>query len=146
MKRSNRLVLLIGVFLAIVAFIGILLISSQPTTPNGDNQVPTELPTVVATADIPLGTRIQADQVTTQTLAVDARDATAFQDVSQVIGQVARQPVKTGGQITAATLTGGVSGTVINVQVPVGQRAIAMRVDQISGVGTVISAARRSLG
>ena len=30
MKRSNRLVLLVGVFLAIVAFVGILLLVRQP--------------------------------------------------------------------------------------------------------------------
>ncbi len=55
-----------------------------------------------------------------------------------MVGQVARQPVATGAQITATTLNGGLSGTVINVQTPAGQRAIAVRVDQISGVGTVI--------
>ena len=35
MKRSNRLVLLIGVFLAVIAFVGIalLLTSNKPTEP-----------------------------------------------------------------------------------------------------------------
>ena len=47
-------------------------------------------------------------------------------------------PWRQGGQITQTTLNGGLSGTVINVQTPAGQRAIAVRVDQISGVGTVI--------
>jgi pilus assembly protein CpaB len=62
----------------------------------------------------------------------------SFGDVSQVIGQIARQPVTAGGQITATTLTGGFSGTVIDIQTPAGLRAIAVRVDQTSGVGTVI--------
>ena len=136
MKRSNRLVLLIGVFLAIVAFVGILIISqggqSKPPA------APTEGPVVVATADIPLSTRISADQVTTKVILLSAKLPGAFTDVSQVIGEIARQPVATGGQITSTTLNAGVSGTVIDVQVPAGLRAISVKVDQTSGVGTVI--------
>ena len=63
MKRSNRLVLLVGVFLAIVAFVGILLISQGDGRRTVRPLPPTELPTVIATQDIPLGTAIRADQV-----------------------------------------------------------------------------------
>ena len=136
MKRSNRLVLLVGVFLAIVAFVGILLLVRQPATPS--TEVKTTGPVVVATTDIPLSTRIAADQVTTKEVALTGISAGAFTDPSQVIGQIARQPIANGAQITATTLNGGLTGTVIDVQVPIGQRAIAVRVDQISGVGTVI--------
>lgn len=138
MKRSNRLVLLVGVFLAIVAFVGILLLLQSPATPTGENAIPTEGDVVIATADIPLSTRIRADQVETRTLPIAAISAGAFADVSQVIGQVAREPVTAGAQITQTTLTGGQSGTVIDVTTPAGLRAIALRVDQTSGVGTVI--------
>ena len=139
MKRSNRLVLLIGVFLAIVAFVGILLLFQQAPTPGGGaNAIPTDGPVVIARKDIPLSTRIRADQVEVKTLPLAAISAGAFADVSQVIGQIARQPVTAGGQITATTLNGGLSGTVIDVQTPPGLRAIAVRVDQTSGVGTVI--------
>ena len=138
MKRSNRLVLLVGVFLAIVAFVGILLLVRQPNEGGGRETVPTDGPVVVATTDIPLSTRIAADQVTTKVVPLTGISAGAFTDVSQVIGQIARQPIASGAQITATTLNGGLTGTVIDVQVPVGQRAIAVRVDQISGVGTVI--------
>jgi pilus assembly protein CpaB len=139
LKRSNRLVLLIGVFLAVVAFVAVLLLLQNPQSPsNGQAEAPTTGPVVVATSDIPLSTRIRADQVEVKTLNLTAINAGAFQDVSQVVGQVARQPVAAGAQITQTTLNGGLSGTVINVQTPAGQRAIAVRVDQISGVGTVI--------
>jgi pilus assembly protein CpaB len=138
LKRSNRLVLLVGVFLAIVAFVGILLLVRSPGGENGPAKAPTDGPVVVATADIPLSTRIAADQVTVKTVPLTGISAGAFTDPSQVIGQIARQPIANGAQITATTLNGGLTGTVIDVQVPVGQRAIAVRVDQISGVGTVI--------
>ena len=137
MKRSNRLVLLVGVFLAIVAFVGILLLVRNPDNSQTTPPVPTTGKVVVATTDIPLSTRIRADQVTTTTLDLTAISPGAFQDPSQVIGQIARQPVAAKAQITQTTLNGGQQGT-IDVQTPAGQRAIAVRVDQISGVGTII--------
>jgi len=136
LKRSNRLVLLVGVFLAIVAFVGILLLVRQP--PSETAKTPTDGPVLVAASDIPLSTRIKPEQVKVITLALTAITPGAFTDPSQVVGQIARQPVATGAQITATTLSGGFTGAIIDVQVPVGQRAIAVRVDQISGVGTVI--------
>jgi Flp pilus assembly protein CpaB len=138
LKRSNRLVLLVGVFLAVVAFVGILLLLQTPASPSGENVAPTTTNVVVARADIPLSTRIRADQVETKTVAIADASVGSFGDVSQVIGQIARQPVVAGGQITQTTLTGGFTGTVIDIQTPAGLRAIAVRVDQTSGVGTVI--------
>jgi pilus assembly protein CpaB len=138
LKRSNRLVLLVGVFLAIVAFVGILLLLQQPTTPTGPAAVPTTADVVVAKADIPLSTRIRADQVELKTVPIAAAGVGTFTDVSQVIGQVARQQVAAGAQITETTLTGGLTGAIINIDTPPGLRAIAVRVDQTSGVGTVI--------
>ena len=138
MKRSNRLVLLVGVFLAIVAFVGILLLVRNPNGEGGPVKAPTTGSVVVAATDIPLSSRITAEQLNVITLDLTAISAGAFSDKSQVVGQIARQPIANGAQITTTTLNGGQTGTVINVQVPVGQRAIAVRVDQISGVGTVI--------
>ncbi len=96
MKRSNRLVLLIGVFLAIVAFVGILLLVRQPSDGNGTIRPPVDGPVVVAATDIPLSTRIKAEQVKTITLPLTSISAGAFTDPSQVIGQIARHPVATG--------------------------------------------------
>jgi pilus assembly protein CpaB len=137
LKRSNRLVLLVGVFLAIVAFVGILVMSRGSTEP-GTVKPPTTGPVVVATADIPLSTRIRADQLKVETLNLTAILPGAFTDISQVVGEIAREPVATGAQVTKETVGQTSSGTVIDVQTPPGFRAIAVRVDQTSGVGTVI--------
>ena len=136
MKRSNRLVLLVGVFLAVVAFVGIILLSGN----NGGGEIkpPTTGPVVVASQDIPLSTRIREDQVKTVTIDLTSMLAGAFTDPSQVIGKIAREPVASGGQITETTLSGGEAGAITDIQVPPGQRAIAVRVDQTTGVGTVI--------
>jgi Flp pilus assembly protein CpaB len=139
LKRSNRLVLLIGVFLAIIAFVGIALLLNGGNQNNPNNsQTVTELPTVIAKQDIPLGTRVTADMVDEQTLKVDERNATAFQDTSQVIGQIARRPITTGAQLSSDDFSTSTTGCA-TIDVPAGQRAIAVQVDQVSGVGTVIN-------
>jgi Flp pilus assembly protein CpaB len=140
LKRSNRLVLLIGVFLAVVAFVLVVVTLGNPPSAPPIAVEPTTGPVIVAKVDIPLSTRIRADQVDVKTLPLDAISQGAFKDVSQVVGQVARQPVAAGAQITQTTLTGGVAGAILDVNTPAGLRAIAVRVDQTSGVGTIIKA------
>jgi pilus assembly protein CpaB len=138
LKRSNRLVLLIGVFLAIVAFVGILALVRSP---EADTTIKpkTDGPVVVAAVDIPLSSNIAADQVTVITVPLTAILPGAFTDPSQVIGQIARQAVKKGGQITSATLSGGSNGVIVgNIDCPPTFRCMAVQVDQVSGVGTVI--------
>ena len=93
---------------------------------------------MVATTDIPLGTRITAEQVTAVNKPVAGRDADAFGDVSQVIGKVVREPVTSGAAITAKTLTGGAQGQVLDISCPATFRCMSVQVDQVTGVGTVI--------
>jgi Flp pilus assembly protein CpaB len=137
LKRSNRLVLLVGVFLAVVAFVGILLLVRTPSG-TATPAVPTTADVVVASADIPLSTRIRADQVTLKNVPLAAVSAGAYRDNSQVVGQIARQPITSGAQITPAIL--GVSGTgqITNINCPATFRCMAVQVDQLTGVGTVI--------
>jgi pilus assembly protein CpaB len=122
------------VFLAIVAFVAVLLLSQQQPP---QEQV-TELDTVVAAVDIPLGVQITADMVKEIKLPQEGRSPTAFGDTSLVLGKTVRQAVLTDAQLTAETFgeTGG--GTILNIDVPPGRRAITVQVDQVTGVGTVI--------
>lgn len=138
MKRSNRLVLLVGVFLAIIAFVGILLLVRSPSGP-ATPVAKTDGPVVVATADLALSTKIGADQVTIKTVPLSAINPGAFTDPSQVIGQIVREAVATGGQVTTSTLNGGASpGVIGNIDCPATLRCMSVQVDQVSGVGTVI--------
>jgi len=142
LKRSNRLVLLIGVFLAAIAFVGIAILLSKPTDICGGNPcpppVPTTLNTVKAAKDIPLGVAITQDMLVDETLAVDSRKTTAFQSDSQVLGLIARRKIGMGAQLEAADFdtTSTSCGT---IDVPKGLRAIAVQTDQVSGVGTIIN-------
>ncbi|HLQ49619.1 MAG TPA: hypothetical protein VK233_11640, partial [Candidatus Dormibacteraeota bacterium] len=83
MKRSNRLVLLVGVFLAVVAFVGIAVILGNGGT-GGQGpaaSVVTQLPTVIAAQDIPLGVKIKPEMLTTANKKVGIeRNPGAFAD------------------------------------------------------------------
>ena len=72
MKKSNRLILLVGIVLAAVAFVAIVFLFSSGSG-SGGNKPPvlTELPTVIASVDIPLGTQIRNDMLTVKTVAAD---------------------------------------------------------------------------
>jgi pilus assembly protein CpaB len=117
--------------------VGILLLVRSPSGP-ATPVAKTDGPVVVATADIALSTKIGADQVTTKTVPLDAILPGAFTDPSQVIGQVVRQPVATGGQITTASLNGAGPGVITTIDCPPTLRCMAVQVDQVSGVGTII--------
>jgi pilus assembly protein CpaB len=135
LKRSNRLVLLIGVFLAVVAFVLIILLLGTPGGGPQSSAPPTTGTVVIAATDIPLGATVTESMLTTETKNLGDILPGAFTDASQVIGQVVRQPVTSGAQLTSQTITG--SST---FSVPAGQRAMAVQVDAVSGVGTAIQA------
>jgi Flp pilus assembly protein CpaB len=138
LRRSSRLVLLLGAFLAVLTFVVVLLISSsgggggtaaQPTPP-------TELATVVAAADIPLGTVVTGDMLESKKLAVAARDGDALGDVSQAIGKIARKPIPAGAQVHVSDFATAQA----QLAVPAGKRAFALQVDETTGVGNLVYA------
>jgi Flp pilus assembly protein CpaB len=102
--------------------------------------VPTSLPTVIATRDIPLGVTITQDMLATQDLKVDTERITnAYQSDKLVLGQVARRKIGANAQITPDYFDTSTTGCG-TVEVPAGLRAISVQVDQVSGVGTIINA------
>jgi Flp pilus assembly protein CpaB len=134
-RRTSRLVLLLGIFLAALTFVVVLFISRP--TPNNQTPVasaPPDLPTVVALVDIPLGTVITVDMVETRTLPVAARGAGALVDTSQAVGKTTRQAIVVGEQV----LSGYFQNRAVPLTVPVGERAFAITVNQLTGVGNLV--------
>lgn len=139
MKRSNRLILLIGVFLAALAFVFVIVLLGGGQPGGGAataSAPPTEVETVIAARDIPLGVTVTAAMVTTQVLPVTVQEAGVYGDVTQAIGKVARQSITKGQQVTAYQFSD--LGTTARVEVPAGYTGIAVQVDQVSGAGTLI--------
>jgi Flp pilus assembly protein CpaB len=142
LKRSNRLVLIIGIVLAVAAFAGVIVLSNQRQATV--STAPTTLPTVYAKQDIPLGTVLTQDMVETKPLDVAVRPADAYGDVGAVVGKTVRTDVKTGAQISPAMFaTGAGGGAEVAALLDPGLRAIAVTVDQSTGVGTLINVGDR---
>ena len=142
MKRSNRLVLLIGILLAVVAFGGVIVLFNSRQAPA--STAPTELPTVYAKVNIPLGTVITTDMVETRNQSISVRAADAYGDVGDVVGKTVRTEVKAGARLSPADFQAGAGGgqDVAHLLDP-GLRAIAVQVDQGSGVGSLINVGDR---
>ncbi len=145
MKRSNRLILLVGVVLAAVAFVAIVfLFSSSPQSGTGSNKPPTELDTVIASVDIPLGTQVRSDMVQVVKKAVESREVDAYADAGQVVNQIARTNITANAQVTRsmfATNNGGAQPP--GPLLAKGLRAQSVQVDQVTGVGTLINVGDR---
>jgi pilus assembly protein CpaB len=138
LKRSNRLILLIGLFLAAIAFVGIILVLGQGGGTNEPGIDATKTTMVVAAADIPLGTTITEDLVGTQEVRNTELPAGAYKLESEVVGRAVTTQL-TKGQLVDAN---AFSTTTVNPDVArlldAGRRAMSVQVDQVSGVGTLV--------
>jgi len=144
LKRSNRLILLVGVVLAAVAFVAIVFLFSGNTSNNqGAQQQVTEADTVKASVDIALGTEVRADMLTTEKIKLENRAADAVGDPSQVVGQIARANIAAGAQITKSMFATTGIGTPPGPLLAKGLRAQSVQVDQVTGVGTLINVGDR---
>lgn len=137
MRRTSRLILLLGIFLAALTFVVIIVLfnGNGSIGPGGQaTQPPTERPVVVAAVDIPLGTLITADMLSKQTLSLSAVKPNAYADPSQVVGQVNKQLITAGAQVTSDqfAVQGG------TVEVPVGKRAFVISVNELTGVANLV--------
>lgn len=135
MRRTSRLVLLLGVFLAALVFV-VILLGSKPTTPPGGAvaSAPTQLPTLIALQDIPLGTIVTQEMFTNKTLDVNLREANVYGDASQAVGKTTRKAIAAGGQVHSSDF----QNRAVPITVPTGRRAMAIAVNQLTGVGNLL--------
>jgi pilus assembly protein CpaB len=139
LKRSNRLILLIGVLLAAVAFVGVIMISSgggstQATPP----PPPTTAKVVVAKLDLPAGTKLSAAMVQLNEVPILASTADSIPDTSLAIGKRIFRGVSAGQQIGYSFFSESGAALSVTDSIPKGLRAMAVQVDQVTGVGTLI--------
>jgi Flp pilus assembly protein CpaB len=151
-RRSNRLIILLGVFLALAGGLATAVVISTGSGGGGKSASASPSPTaeplttvVVAKQDINLGDRITAEMIGTESLTISqaaALGGDTFSNPNQVIGKVA------GGQITTGQVLLGsrdflkagemVDGQDIAGAISPGMVAVSMQVDQINGVGTLV--------
>lgn len=143
--------LLIAVVLAVVAAFAVLRFSGseppppQPTQPVQITQpAPQQVETVniyIAARDIPIGTRIDANMVTTQpwprNLVVDGFIVGA-QEAQNAIGTVARSTFKRNEPLNKNKLVNPDDPNFLAGDLPAGKRAVTISTDEIAGVAGFI--------
>jgi len=134
-KRSNRLVIFVGVLLAILAFVGIVILLNQgTTTPPPEQQKVTVL---VANQDIKIGDKVTPDKVDEQQVAPSGVSGTPFGSKSGVQGQPALVDIPKGSQVNKESVLGGTT-TCISCQLKPGEKAIAFQVDRVTGLDFLV--------
>ncbi len=150
MKRSNRLLILVGVFLAVLSMVGVIAVAggggsggSAKSSPS-PTQEPQAL-VVIAKVDIALGTKITADMLDTEQMAVSVRDKLSGETYSlpaSVVGKVAGGTIPKGSILYADSsfLAPGtfVQGQDLASGVATGMLGLSMEVDQVNGVGALL--------
>jgi Flp pilus assembly protein CpaB len=136
-KRSNRLVILVGVLLAVLAFVGIVIVlngNGGGTNPNA----PQKVSVIVAKADIAIGEAVTAAKASRIDVDADAVEQTRIADPSLLTGRPALVAITAGEQITRekAGLAQGVAP--ITQQLQPGEKAVAFQVDRVTGLDFLI--------
>ena len=143
--RSNRGLLLLGLFLGLVSAVLIVVYLSQANEGGGGEVSGAGVtPVVVASLDIAAGTRIVEGMVETKEIAVDTVLAGVFPDTEAVIGQVVRVQLVAGEQVisTKVTATGAAIADGENPPlafvIPEGKRAVSIQVSNVIGASGLI--------
>ncbi len=142
MKRSNRLVILVGVLLAVLAFVAIVILLNQDRGADGGAEEPTTVTVLVATEDIDIGEPVTPDKVEPQEVDPAAVIGTALSSASQLQGQPALLAVPAGAQVSGEAVGLGDPGTVIDIAAMLdpGEKAIAFQVDRVTGLDFLVNA------
>jgi Flp pilus assembly protein CpaB len=137
-KRSNRLVILVGVLLAVLAFVAIVILLNQREAEVAPEEV---LQTVlVATEDIDIGEEITPAKVEEQEINPEAVQGTALASSSAVAGQPALFAIPEGSQVTGEVIGLGRTDVIdISERLNPGEKAIAFQVDRATGLDFLVT-------
>ena len=139
MKRSNRLVILVGVLLAVLAFVGIVVLLGQQKGPEVVKKQTVDV--LVAKQDIAIGDSVTPALVEVKEIDPTAVLGTRFSDPSQLTGSPALFPIGAGSQVSKEAVGGGAgTGTCISCQLKPGEKAIAVPVSPVTGDDFLIQA------
>ena len=137
MKRSNRLVILVGVLLAVLAFVAIIiLLNREAETAAPEEQTVTVL---VAAEDIEIGEEVTPDKVEAVEVQPAAVAQTPLSDPSQVAGQPAVFAVPARSQLTAEAIGLG-NPLLVNIQALLnpGEKAVSFQVERVGGLDFLV--------
>ena len=142
--RTNRALILLGLFLGLVSAALVVVYLSKADDGGGNVSGGAGTFVVVATQDIPAGTRVTEGMVDRKSISAEAVLAGVFTKKKDVVGQVTRVPLVTGEQVipSKVTATGPAIADVENPPlayvIPEGKRAVSVEVSSQIGVSGLI--------
>ncbi len=133
MRRSNKILLIVGVLLAAVSFVAVLAfgMGQQPQAADPD------VPVVVAAQNISLGTAVTAEMLSTVELP-ESQATDTFDTPDTVVGQVVRRAVTQGEALTNEDFQSGVSVPELVSAIAPGLRAMAVPLSRVDSVGMLL--------
>jgi Flp pilus assembly protein CpaB len=136
-KRSNRLVILVGVLLAVLAFVAIVILLNQRTAePTVEEITQTVL---VATEDIAIGDPVTPEVVEEQEINPEAITGTPLASTTSVSGEPAIFAIPAGSQVSAEAIGRGDEFAVnIAAQLQPGEKAVSFLVDPVTGLDFLV--------
>jgi Flp pilus assembly protein CpaB len=139
-KRSNRLVIFVGVLLAILAFVGIVILlnGNGGGTGGGPQASPSTVTVLVANQDIKIGDPVTPDKVDEKQVDASAANTTRLGSKSQVSGQPSLFAIPKGSQVTLEAIGGGNGPASITAQLKPGEKAIAFQVVRVTGMDFLV--------
>jgi len=142
--RTNRALILLGLFLGLVSAALVVVYLSKADSGGGNVSGGAATPVVVASQDIPAGTRVTEEMLTLKPIASDAVLPGAFLKTEEVVGQVTRVPLVSGEQVipTKVAATGiaitDVENPPLALVIPAGMRAVSVEVSSVIGASGLI--------
>lgn len=139
MRRSGKLLIILGVVLAAVAFGGIYVMMNRTTEPVEAPEVFT-VPVVVAAMDIPARTVLMAENVTVKEMPIDMVPPLAVTEVMSATGSIAMTDIYADQILLHSMLADEETGSnlIPALNVPEGMVAMAVPINEISGVGEAL--------
>lgn len=144
MQRS-LISLIVGGILALVAIGGLtyyLRTTQNPAASAGPSIDVGNV--VVATAPLPFGTHVSRDQLSVVAWPTSSMPADAFHSVEEVFAgsqgfdRIVLKPIDKGEPLLKSRISGFGAKATLSRQVPVGMRAVSIRIDDVSGVAGFI--------
>ena len=136
---GRRLSLVLGVILALVAFLGVALLAIYVSSQNSSGNVTV----VVATRDIAARETFSADMLTTQTVPNQGVQPGHYAKPADLVGQSAAVPIPKGQQVTSNMLfvnNGLQTATSAYLPIPKGWVARAIPTSEMQGIAGYVQA------
>jgi pilus assembly protein CpaB len=130
-------------FAVIFGALAVMLVNNWMTSREAEQRVTVREPTpltriVIAAQDLSVGARLTAQNLTLADWPKASIPKGAFENVSDVEGRIAVNKLTAGTPVLAAELAAPGSGAGLVARIKPGMRAMAIRVDEVIGVGGFI--------